>query len=34
MSRSNMFNLFVDWDEVVKLGMWEWNKKSLYANSL
>jgi hypothetical protein len=27
-----MLNPLVDWDEVVKLGMWKWNKKSLYAN--
>jgi hypothetical protein len=32
MSRCNMLNPLVDWDEVVKLGMWKWNKKSLYAN--
>lgn len=27
MSRCNVLNLLVDWDEAVKLGMWEWNKK-------
>lgn len=32
MSRCNVLNPPVDWDEVVKLGMRKWNKKSLNAN--
>jgi hypothetical protein len=29
MSRCNVLNPLVDLDEVVKLGIWDWNKKSV-----
>lgn len=32
MSRCNFYNPAVAWDDVVKLGVCDWQKKSLSAN--